>query len=86
VPTVTSGDLVAGIRRLGLPGQSVCVHSSLRSFGHLVGGADAIVDAFLAEGCTLLVPSYSFHFLVLPPKGLRPSRMRGTTTTRIAER
>src|SRR5439155_25421802 len=69
VPTVTSGDLVAGIRRLGLPGRAVCMHSSLRSLGHVVGGAYAVVDAFLAESCTLLVPSFSFRFLVLPPEG-----------------
>jgi aminoglycoside 3-N-acetyltransferase len=74
VSTVTSGDLVAGIRRLGLSGRPVCVHSSLRSFGHVTGAADAVVDAFLTEGCTLLVPSFSFRFLVLPPEGLRPRR------------
>lgn len=48
----------------------MCVHSSLRSFGHVAGGAPAVVDSFLAEGCTVLVPTFSsatYEMLPDPP-------------------
>jgi aminoglycoside 3-N-acetyltransferase len=72
---VTSDDLRRGIRALGLPGRAVCVHSSLRSFGAPIdGGADGLIDAFLAEGCTLMVPAFTDDFALWPPDHLRPPR------------
>ena len=71
---VSKDDLVRAIRRLGLSGRPVCVHSSLRSFGHVEGGADAIVDAFHHEAATLLVPSFSWAFSVPAPPDDRPRR------------
>jgi aminoglycoside 3-N-acetyltransferase len=71
---VTTEDLRRAIRNLGLSGLPVCAHSSLSSFGHLDGGADDVIDAFLDEGCTLLVPAFSSAFLVAPPEGMRPAR------------
>lgn len=63
------------IRSLGLAGLPVCVHSSLRSFGHVVGGAGTVIDAFLDEGCTLVVPTFSaVLFGIAPPEGMRPAR------------
>jgi aminoglycoside N3'-acetyltransferase len=72
--TVTAHDIAAGLRRLRLTGKPVCLHSSLSSFGTVVGGTDSVVDAFLEEGCTLMVPSFSWRFAVLPTEGLRPAR------------
>ena len=73
--TVTRDDLQDGIRALGLVDATVCVHSSLSSFGHVDGGADAVVDAFLAEGCTLMVPTFSApSFVLAPPPDMRPER------------
>ena len=54
------------IRELGLAGRAVCAHASLRSFGYVEGGADAIIDAFLREGCTLMVASHSHGVFGLP--------------------
>lgn len=60
---------------LGLADRPVCLHSSLRSFGHLEGGADAVVDAFASAGCTLLVPTFSWDtYRLPPPPGMRPER------------
>ncbi|MBC2904412.1 AAC(3) family N-acetyltransferase [Streptomyces sp. PSKA01] len=52
------------------------VHASLRSFGEPVeGGADAILDALLSRGCTVLVPSFTEpQFGVAPPDTMRLSR------------
>jgi aminoglycoside N3'-acetyltransferase len=54
----------SAVKALGLSGRPVCVHSSLRSFGKLIGGADAFVDAFLLEDCCP-----SVHYCLLPPRG-----------------
>lgn len=68
-------DLRSAIRELGLAERCVCVHSSLRSFGRVEGGAATIVDAFIGEGCTLLVPAFSFDAYALdPPPHMRPKR------------
>lgn len=70
----------AAIRTLGLAGKPVCVHSSLRSFGWVEGGAGAVVDAFLAEGCTLLVPTFSgaaFEAWPDPPDAIERNGWRG---------
>jgi len=70
--SVASADIRLAIRELGLAEQAVCAHSSLGSFGHIEGGADAFVEAFLLERCTLLVPSFTWSFCVAPPEGMRP--------------
>ncbi len=71
---MTRGDLDAAIGELGLPGRVVGVHSSLRSFGTVDGGAETVVDAFLGAGCTLLVPTHSWGFATNHVSGLRPPR------------
>ena len=72
--SVTQEDIRSAIRELQLSGMPLCVHSSLRSFGWVDGGADAVIDAVLAEGCTLMVPTMSWTYEVAPPKHLRPQR------------
>ncbi|MBN2308539.1 MAG: AAC(3) family N-acetyltransferase [Candidatus Hydrogenedentes bacterium] len=59
---MTQREIEAGLRELGLgAGDIVLLHSSLRSFGRVDGGARTVVDAFLAvlgpEG-TLVVPTF----------------------------
>ncbi len=46
--SVTQSDIVSGLQALGLqPGDVAFVHSSLSSFGHVEGGAETVVRAFL---------------------------------------
>jgi aminoglycoside 3-N-acetyltransferase len=71
---VTQLDLQIAVRTLALTGQAVCVHSSLRSFGQVDGGARTVVQAFLDEGCTLLTPTFSYDYAIAPPLHLRPPR------------
>ena len=71
---VSRADVVAAIRELGLPGRPVCLHASLRAFGHLEGGAATIPNVFLAHRCSVLVPSFSNMFEIPPPAHLRPVR------------
>ncbi|WP_350281396.1 AAC(3) family N-acetyltransferase [Kribbella sp. HUAS MG21] len=69
---VTVHDLVDGLRQLGLGRSSnVIVHSSLSSFGHVDGGAEAVCTA-LTEVCgTVLMPAGTWDLTGLPaPPGL----------------
>ena len=56
--------LVRDLTRLGvLRGGLVMVHSSLRSLGHVAGGADTVVDALLealGPAGTLVVPTFTY--------------------------
>jgi aminoglycoside 3-N-acetyltransferase len=57
-------DLVQGFRAVGLSaGQVVLVHSAMRTFGEIDGGADTVVDALLevvGPRGTLVVPTFTF--------------------------
>ena len=65
----------AGVRELGLSGLPLEVHSSLSSFGRVEGGAATVVDSLLAEGCTVVVPTFtSPAYLVEPPEAMRLDR------------
>ncbi len=67
-------DIRRTVRGLGISGDPVCVHSSLRSFGWVEGGASTVVSGLLAEGCTVLVPTFSWTFAIPPPLDMRPRR------------
>lgn len=61
-------DIKKAIRELGLNKKVVCFHSSYRSFGEVDNGPQTIIEAFLEEECTLLVPTFSAIYNVIPPK------------------
>jgi aminoglycoside N3'-acetyltransferase len=71
---VTVEDIRHATRAAGLSEKPVCVHASLRSFGHVEGGAETVVRGLLEEGCTVLVPTFSLTFSVSPPPHMRPPR------------
>jgi len=60
-PAVTRPDLEAGLRGIGLvSGDTVLVHSSLRSFGRVEGGAETVIaalQAVLGPHGTLVMPT-----------------------------
>ena len=51
---VATQDIREAVRDLSLSGHPLCIHSSLRSFGWVDGGALAVVYGLLAEGCTII--------------------------------
>lgn len=60
---ITENDLLEGFLAIGLrPGMGVMVHSSLKSFGHVFGGASTVIGVLMkilsSEG-TLLMPSFN---------------------------
>ncbi len=62
--SVSREQLVHDLRRLGLDaGQTVFLHSALRSLGQVQGGAEALVEALLevfGVMGTLVVPTFTF--------------------------
>jgi aminoglycoside N3'-acetyltransferase len=74
---VTPAALRRGIRGHDLSGKIVVVHSSLASFGTVEGGAAAVGQAFLDEGCTIVVPAFSYWCEVSPPARTRLERNGG---------
>jgi aminoglycoside N3'-acetyltransferase len=72
--SVTTDMLREGIRMAGLSRHPVFMHSSLRSFGWVEGGPDAVLDAFLAEGCTLAVPTFTYELINAAPPNDRPEQ------------
>jgi aminoglycoside N3'-acetyltransferase len=77
--------LRSAIRHLSLSGRPLCVHSSLRSFGWVDGGAATVVDALLDEGCTVLVPTFSENFGTVPPPEGRHILRNATSDAFYAE-
>jgi aminoglycoside 3-N-acetyltransferase len=71
---VTTNDIRQAVRNLGLSNQPLCVHASLRSFGRVDGGASTLIDALLLEGCTVLVPTFTYFFEIGPPHSEQPAR------------
>jgi aminoglycoside 3-N-acetyltransferase len=64
---VTEDLISAGLRELGLDGSStVVVHSSLRSFGHVDGGADAVCRALVEVCGTVVVPADTWDATEVP--------------------
>ncbi len=69
---VTHADIERGLDALGLRGESVAAHASLKSFGWVEGGAGAVVGAFTTVFRNLLMPSGNWgegSALVAPPPG-----------------
>jgi aminoglycoside 3-N-acetyltransferase len=59
----TSADIARGLRALGVAaGDTVCIHSSMKSLGLVIGGPRAIVEVLVAavspDG-TVMMPTYS---------------------------
>jgi aminoglycoside 3-N-acetyltransferase len=58
--------IVKSLRQFGLvPGDVLVLHSSLASIGQVIGGANAVIDAFMeiiGNNGTLLVPTFTYSF------------------------
>lgn len=68
--------LITAIDNLHLTDRPVMLHTSLQSFGTAIdGGADALLDALLKRGCTVMAPAFTEAQFGLPaPADIRPAR------------
>lgn len=72
---VTADEIGAGLDRLGLAGQPVAIHVSLRSFRGIEGGVATLIDGLLSKGSTLLVATMANEAFSIPaPPDDRPAR------------
>jgi aminoglycoside 3-N-acetyltransferase len=67
--TIRSRDLLLGLRDLHLGNSPVIVHSSLKSFGQVEGGAATVVNALVAAFNTLIVPTFTYKTMLIPRIG-----------------
>ncbi|MBT7304255.1 MAG: hypothetical protein HN849_32275, partial [Victivallales bacterium] len=79
-PELTRNDIAQGLRGLGLKdGDVVLLHSSLASIGRVGGGADAVIDAFLAvigASGTLVVPTFGALGIITEVLKARPDAVQ----------
>src|SRR5512143_249172 len=67
--TITFTDLRTALFKLGLSHTPVIAHASLRSFGEVVGGADAVLRAVLDSVWALLMPTFTYTTMITPEVG-----------------
>jgi aminoglycoside 3-N-acetyltransferase len=83
----THQSLTEQLRRLGIgAGDSIVVHSSLRSIGHVDGGAEAVVHALLnavGDDGLLLAPTYTYFSTQFDPAAEPSLTGRLTETMRM---
>lgn len=81
---VTYRQLVRSLRELNIPaGKPVVVHSSLRSFGRVIGGADTVAGALVEVYDSVVVPTFTYSTLVVPETGPPDNAIQyGTHTDR----
>lgn len=81
---ITAEDITQGLQALGLQRSStVVVHTSLRSFGPIEGGAQAVCQALLDTCGTLLLPAGTWDItgVPAPPGLLRPHNAAANAET-----
>ena len=67
--TVRLRDILVGLRDLRLADAPVIVHSSLKSFGQVEGGAATVVNALAAAFNSVMVPTFTYKTMVTPLVG-----------------
>ncbi len=69
---LTTDDIREVLQKNDIVGKSISIHSSYKSFGKVDGGPKAIIKAFLDEGNTLLVPTFSYSYMREPVEQYSP--------------
>lgn len=87
--SLTAEEIASDLRKLGMPASAVAIlHSSLKSLGHVHGGAETVIEAFLSvlgpEG-TLVTPAFTYCFLGNTSSELFEAYQTPTVTGRIPE-
>ena len=65
-------EINSAIEKLELKGADVCIHASMKAFGESFVDADSLIDAFLQNDCTIMVPTFSHDYEVCPIPSLMP--------------
>jgi hypothetical protein len=71
---ITEKDIIRGFKELGVAGERVVLHSSLRSLGEVVGGAETVIGALTGTLKTVMMPAFCWDSNTAPPADDRPRR------------
>ena len=86
--TLRLRDLLLGLRDLRLEDAPVIVHSSLKSFGPVDGGAETLVSALTKVFGTIVVPTFTYKTMLTPLTGPENNAIKygsGTDLNQMAE-
>ena len=62
-------EVLSAFRALGLQDKPVIAHASLKPFGYVEGGADAVLDAVLASFASVIMPTHTYKTKITPDVG-----------------
>lgn len=82
--SVQKKDIMNFIQRSNLEDSIICLHSSLKSFGFVEGGANAVLDAFMECGCTLVCPTFYWKGFLPPQKNYTQNGMDYESTQKAS--
>lgn len=86
-PVLTFNDLIVAFEKLGLQKKPVIAHASLKAFGHVEGGADAVVTGLDYTTGAFIMPTHTYKTMVTPASGPMNNAinyMRGQQWNRLA--
>jgi aminoglycoside 3-N-acetyltransferase len=67
--SVSYADLKTGLGKLGLADRPVIAHASLKAFGPIQGGAEALLDALLDSTRGIIMPAFTYKTMLNPEVG-----------------
>lgn len=85
---LTFNDLFLAFETLGLQKKPVIAHASLRSFGHIEGGADTVITSLNHTVGALIMPTHTYKTMVTPVSGPSNNAIdyrRGQQWNRLSE-
>lgn len=62
-------EMLAAFQALDLQDQPVIAHSSLKPFGFIEGGPQAVLDAMLASFSSVIMPTFTYRTEIIPEVG-----------------
>jgi aminoglycoside 3-N-acetyltransferase len=62
-------DLKTGLAKLGLSKSLIIAHASLKTFGHIEGGAETMLGALLASVHGIIMPTFTYKTMLNPEIG-----------------
>jgi aminoglycoside 3-N-acetyltransferase len=65
----TYDEILAAFQALELLHAAVIAHASLRPFGYVEGGAEAVLDAMLASFASIIMPTHTYKTEIIPDVG-----------------
>jgi len=65
----TYDEILSAFQALELRDKPVIAHASLRPFGYIEGGAEAVLDAVLASFASVIMPTHTYKTEIIPDVG-----------------